>query len=60
MGLKDGASVMKAYEIPKSDKPSNLKFLFDMKLPDLGTVETMTGRYDSSKIIFNFHSFLTP
>lgn len=58
--LKDDASVLKAYEVPKAGSEANFKYMYDLKLPDLGTVEDFKGTFNQSKIMFRFGSFLYP
>ena len=59
--LQDGAEVFKVYKMPTSaNKLTECKFMYDIKNPGLGEFAHINGKWNSSEILFKFHSFTNP
>ena len=57
--LAEGAHILKVYELP-DEKKKNASFMFDVPLPGLGNIESLSGRSNDTDFFYKYGSFSDP
>ena len=59
--MKDVSNTLKAWELPtKENGLKEAKLINEINLPDIGTVATMSGRFNESNFFYNFGGLTNP